>query len=70
MGWGAIPSVIDKLLGRFLPKKEEALRNKVTKLRRERDALLKKPQSPDTTSKLERCLNKLYEAEYKLDNRA
>jgi len=70
MAWSAVPEIIDKLLERYLPKKEEALRNKIKKLERERDDLLKKPQTPRTTTQLDRCLSRLRDAKEALQNRA
>ena len=70
MGWEAIPSVFDKLLGRFLPKKAEHLRNKIDKLKEERDEILQKPSTPKSRKRLVHVLNKLREAEQRLKNRA
>ena len=70
MGYDKIFDVADKLLGRFLPKKEEALRNQIKKLERERDEILKKPQDVRITRRLTTVLRKLRNAEDKLKSSA
>ena len=70
MGYDKIFDVADKLLGRFLPKKEEALRNQIKKLERERDEILKKPQDVRITRRLTTVLRKLRDAEDRLKSSA
>lgn len=62
--------VADKLLGRFLPKRGEALRNRIDKLEKERDAILAKPSNKRNVDKLDRILVKLSRAKKALQNRA
>ena len=70
MGYDKIFDVADKLLGRFLPKKQEALRNQIKKLERERDEILKKPQDVRITRRLTTVLRKLRDAEDRLKSSA
>ena len=70
MGYGKIFDVVDKLLERFLPKKEESLRNKIRKLKRERDAILKQKQSERNSRDLYNVLGRLRDAEEALQSRA
>jgi len=70
MGIGAMFDVADKLLGRFLPKKSEALRNKIKKLQRERDEIIHEPQAAKSTKRLTVVLKRLRDAEEALKNAA
>ena len=69
MGWDSIFSVTDKLLERFLPKRTEALKNKLDRLENERDEILRKPQTVASGKRLVRVLRELSRCEKALKNR-
>ena len=70
MSWDAIPSIINKLLGRFLPNRKTALRDQITDLEKKRDKILNEPQATRNTERLTVVLYKLSRAKKRLRNAA
>jgi len=65
VSWLAIPSIIDKLL----PGREERIRNKLEKLKRGRDELVKSPFTTRAARKYDKLSNAIKKLEQKLQNR-
>jgi len=69
MAWSAIPSLLEKVWDKFVPGREEGIRNKIKKLEGERDGLVKNPFTVRAASKYDKLSERIEKLEGKLKNR-
>ena len=69
MAWSNIPSLLEKVWTKFVPTREEGIRNKINKLEKEKDELVKSPFTVHAAARYDKLSNEIDKLKKSLQNR-